>query len=142
MHTQRSSSKSGLFLMELILAIVFFAMASAICIQLFAKSYVLSNASADLSMAVASAQSAAESFQAYPHNAKSLTDLGGITIGYQYDADWQPVLDGVQGAYRVTLSYTAENSNLLTANIAVYTAQSSSKQTPIFEITTKKYIGQ
>lgn len=35
------SSKSSLFLMELIIAILFFALASAVCIQLFVKSHLL-----------------------------------------------------------------------------------------------------
>ena len=35
------SSKSSLFLMELIIAILFFSLASAVCIQLFVKSHLL-----------------------------------------------------------------------------------------------------
>lgn len=35
------SSKSSLFLMELIISILFFSLASAVCIQLFAKSHLL-----------------------------------------------------------------------------------------------------
>lgn len=35
------SSKTSLFLMELIIAILFFALASAVCIQLFVKSHLL-----------------------------------------------------------------------------------------------------
>lgn len=35
------TSKSSLFLMELIIAILFFALASAVCIQLFAKAHLL-----------------------------------------------------------------------------------------------------
>lgn len=37
------SSKISLFLMELIIAILFFALASAVCIQLFVKSHLLGN---------------------------------------------------------------------------------------------------
>ena len=37
------SSKVSLFLMELIIAILFFALASAVCIQLFVKSHLLGN---------------------------------------------------------------------------------------------------
>ena len=57
-------SKSGLFLMELIIAIAFFAVSSAICVQLFAMAHTLSTRSVGVQMAVMNAQSAAESFKA------------------------------------------------------------------------------
>jgi len=58
-----SRSKSGLFLMELIIVIAFFAVTSTICLQLFATAYRLSTRSLGLQMAVVNAQSAAETFK-------------------------------------------------------------------------------
>lgn len=49
-------SKSALFLMELIMGILFFALASALCLQLFAKAKMINEASAqkDQAMRIAS----------------------------------------------------------------------------------------
>ena len=47
-----SSSRSSLLLMELILAILFFALASAICLQLFVKASLLSRDTQELDRAV------------------------------------------------------------------------------------------
>jgi len=65
-------SKSGLFLMELIILICFFAIAAVICMQLFATAHTLNRRSVGIQMAVLHAQNAAESFRAgnYIHSAR------------------------------------------------------------------------
>lgn len=55
-----SSHKSSLFLLELIMAILFFSIASAICVQLFVKSHLLSKQAEILSIAVNECSDAAE----------------------------------------------------------------------------------
>lgn len=57
------TSKSSMFLMELIIAILFFALASAVCIQLFVKSHLLSNAASDESRALLLCQNLSEIYQ-------------------------------------------------------------------------------
>lgn len=52
MTRKYTSHKSSLFLLELILAILFFSIASAICVQLFVKSHTLSTDAQNLSIAV------------------------------------------------------------------------------------------
>lgn len=65
MKYQRSS-KSGLFLIELILGIFFFSVCATICAQIFVKSHTLSKKSVDLTHAVSFSQSLAEEFTASP----------------------------------------------------------------------------
>lgn len=55
-----SKSRTALFLMELIIAILFFSIASAVCMQLFAKAHLTSVKTRELNKAVAIAQSYAE----------------------------------------------------------------------------------
>jgi len=55
-----TSHKSSLFLLELILAILFFSIASAVCVQLFVKSHLLSKQAEILSIAVNECSDAAE----------------------------------------------------------------------------------
>ena len=46
----RESSKSSLFLLELMISIVFFALAAAGCVQVFAKAHMLSQEASRLDM--------------------------------------------------------------------------------------------
>lgn len=55
-----SSSRSELLLMEIILAILFFSLASAVCLQLFVKASLLSRDTRELDLAVRCAVSTAE----------------------------------------------------------------------------------
>ena len=55
-----SSSRSELLLMEIILSILFFSLASAVCLQLFVKASLLGKDTEELDMAVRCAVSAAE----------------------------------------------------------------------------------
>ncbi len=55
-------SKSSLFLMELIIALLFFSLASTVCIRLFVKAHALSAQTVDQNYAVNYAQNMAEAF--------------------------------------------------------------------------------
>lgn len=56
--------RSSLFLLECIIAILFFILTAAVCVCLFAKSYTLSKDSEDLTMAVHITSSYIEEFRA------------------------------------------------------------------------------
>lgn len=99
-------SKTSLFLMELIISIMFFAIASAVCIQLFVKSYQISTSSVELNHAVQWAENAAE---VYYSCSGDLNAVGGIlsekdgffvddTNGLQicFDTDWKPICEESQ----------------------------------------------
>ena len=58
----KNSSKSGIFLMELILSILFFSIAAAVCVKLFVTAHRLSDQSVNLNHAVSMAESIAEAF--------------------------------------------------------------------------------
>ncbi len=61
MSTQENS-RTSLFLMELIIVILFFAIASAVCLRLFVDAHLLSEKDKDLSHALVWAQDLSESF--------------------------------------------------------------------------------
>lgn len=58
-HRSRANS-SSLFLLELILSILFFSIASAVCVQLFVKSHILSTNARELNRSVIEVSSIAE----------------------------------------------------------------------------------
>lgn len=60
MKYQRHNNTSSLFLLELILAVLFFSVASALCIQIFTKARLMSQDARDLNFAVNEVSSMAE----------------------------------------------------------------------------------
>ena len=57
-----NTSKTGLFLMELIISILFFALAGTVCIQLFAKSHMLDGKTAAQNHAIVKCEDFCEIF--------------------------------------------------------------------------------
>lgn len=68
----RRASKSALFLMELLIAILVFALTAAICMRIFTFAKLTADSAGDLSIAVTNVQNAAECYKAY-HGDLNLT---------------------------------------------------------------------
>lgn len=103
----KTSSRTGLFLMELIIAILFFSLAGALCIQMFVKSHMISQSSTRLNHGVLWAQNTAEAFQGCNGNVIEMAKLfdtcmydiedGTCEIFYLlFDQDFQPVMPSSQ----------------------------------------------
>lgn len=60
---RKQRNRSGIFLLELMIAILFFSMASAVCIRLFVKSHTVSEDTRNLNMALNQVSAAAEVFR-------------------------------------------------------------------------------
>ena len=101
---RRSRARSSsLFLMELILAILFFSVASAVCVQFFVKSHLLSRDSNALNHAVNECSGAAELMRA----AGSVSEYIEL-LESQYPKGVYPALDGTGEApsdLNITLHY-------------------------------------
>ena len=59
-----SNSRSSLFLIELIIAILFFSLVSAVCLRAFARSHILTENARDLNAALMYVESTAELLRA------------------------------------------------------------------------------
>ncbi|MDR0596370.1 MAG: hypothetical protein LBG50_02400 [Clostridiales Family XIII bacterium] len=75
-------SKTAIFLFELMVVILIFSIAAAVCTNVFGKAYGFSEESKDLTMAVLKAESIAEEFKA------GGADKGGELL---FDKDWIPI---------------------------------------------------
>lgn len=107
----KGTSKSGLFLMELILVIALFAISAAVCLQLFAYASVTSQKAEDLSYGSMAARSAADCYQATQGDLDAVAQLlagtatdGGVSVGY--DDTWQATAQDAT----YTLELTAQNA--------------------------------
>lgn len=123
------SSKSSAFLMELILSILFFSIASAVCIQLFAKAHLLDQKTGFQNQAVIWSETLSSLWQAsdgalspvwerlsedYPEStdAIQLSD-SGMVLTIALDKNGQPVTDSSQTALLAELTGTAFDENTL-----------------------------
>lgn len=88
-------SRSSLFLMELIIAILFFSLTGAVCIQLFVKAHLISRSTIELNHAIVQAQNLAEIWLS--------TDGAEQPAPLYFDSDWNPC----QQAPSETAGYTA-----------------------------------
>ena len=94
MENRVRPTRSGLFAIELMVAVGVFALAAAIAIGLFVRSEVISRRSADLTRAVSEASSAAECFKAAGGDMKETASLlGTFAVGdavtISYDGSWE-----------------------------------------------------
>ena len=113
---KNKSSKSGLFLMELILSILFFSLASAVCVQLFVKSHLISQQSVDLNSAVERCQNVAEAFYGTNGNIDEMMLL--FDNSYQNSSDQSAFfLDEPPYTISVTLQ---EKDSMLICNISAH----------------------
>ena len=92
---KNTPSKSSLFLIELIIAILFFTVASGICIQLFSKSFLLSQSSKNLSTASRLVSNTAEVLESCGGSLEEVQSLfpesvaDGDSIRFYYNASWE-----------------------------------------------------
>ncbi len=119
-------SKSSLFLMELIISILFFSMASTVCIRLFVRAHTMGAQTINESHAVNIAQNLAEGFLGSEGDMDALHALfpeGTLQDGelvLYWDGEWQPcgLKDASYTAKVTDLGYS-QGSGLTSADISI-----------------------
>ena len=130
------TSKSSLFLMELIISILFFSIASAVCIQLFVKAHLMNIRTQEQNQTVVWSQNLAELWRAYDgdilliynqlcadyaceDSSVYLTNVPPYTLVLYFNEDWE--LSDSNITYHVVLSGTTydETSRLITSEIKI-----------------------
>lgn len=145
MAVQRSS-RSGLFLLELMIVILFFAVTSAICMNLFVKAHLTSAAGSELTAAVREVQSVAELFKAVDGDLKTLAEslgvqgAGGPALDLYYDKNWVPTGNKEDAVYTISVvldeTIHPDRQDCLRAQVIARTEEKE-----IFEVPVKKCVG-
>ena len=133
MKYQRHNNISSLFLLELILAVLFFSVASALCIQIFTKAHLMSQDARDLNFAVNEISSMAEQISAgtlHSDTAASSDDTASDPSTQMPDDSLQDAAayydsgyascEKADAVYVLTVHYEPENT-LLKAHISMDT---------------------
>lgn len=139
-------SGSGLFLMEMIVAVFFFVVCASTCILAFAKADSMSRLAKDRNGAVIAAQSAVEIWKA--EGVEGLTEQMGLTVrdgeasAYWifWDAGWQVRREGLSGdsrpSYAAAVEMTDGGDGLEEIRIAIRRYE---EETPLFELEASRY---
>ena len=133
MKYQRHNNISSLFLLELILAVLFFSVASALCIHIFTKAHLMSQDARDLNFAVNEVSSMAEQISAgtlHSDTAASSDDTASDPSTQMPDDSLQDAAayydsgyascEKADAVYVLTVHYEPENT-LLKAHISMDT---------------------
>lgn len=137
-------SHSTLFLMELIIAILFFSLASTICIQLFAKAHLLSKKTVNENYAVTQSQNLAEIFRATEGNLSEMSKLlsnaqiSDNTLTLYFTSDWASCTEADAG-YVATLKSSITVDNFQKAEIDV-SHYNSTEEKNIYSLTVIHHI--
>lgn len=122
---------SSLFLMELILAILFFSVASAVCVQIFVKAHLLSRRAEAKRHAVTECTNAAETFKVSP------ADTSGTSFTY-FDRNFD-LCEKKESAYCMKTVVTEEN-NMVRAQISMWEMKGEQKETPLYQLNTGRHL--
>lgn len=117
-----TGSRTGMFLAELIIVLLFFAISAAVCMKLFTFAYITTEHSSDISHAVSAAQNTAECFKASEGDVLQTARLLGAAvqnnrISYQPDDYISLTLEAVPDTDSASVSgnikVTGKNNKLL-----------------------------
>ncbi len=139
----KNNSKTSLFLMELIIVILFFSIASVVCVQLFVNAYSTNENTKQISKGNVLIQNIAESFSGcggdlgemsalFAGSADVNTSEAGMNL--YFTEDGKPT-DSSRATYTASISVHDDNGTpvsetaghegcMLTANISIYQADS------------------
>ena len=105
----QNNTRSSLFLIELIIAILFFSLGAAVCVQAFVKAHTVTAQARDLSFASSTVSSAASAVKYTDGSLEQVRDLfpgafaDGEDIAVCYGADFAPCqADGAEYTLRIS----------------------------------------
>ncbi len=129
-------SKSALFLMELMITTLFFALASTVCVQLFVKAHQINRETRVRDAMLVSVQNIAETWLAGESSLadgdREVTVTDGLTL--YYDGAWEAV-DASAAVYVLTLTQSGDHEN----DYAQLTVEKIGENTSVFSLDLTKH---
>ncbi len=148
MAFKKRAQTSGMFLLELILAILFFAIVSSVCVRFFVKSHIYSRDAMRLSHSVSEVSSILEIAASDPdpeditgliksaYPSASVYKTGGWQVVIWYDAEFTPCPEA-DAVYALYTEIAQEEDGFLTTGCTMYTRDLSKT---IYTLTSERYI--
>lgn len=104
-------SKSALFLMELIIVIFFFALTSAVCLQVFVKAHSVSENTKDLNEAILWADNAAEIFFEHGNDTETIKGMLSEVFPKNGEASYNLSFDSDDSFLYMTYSFDKKETH-------------------------------
>ena len=124
----KTNSKTSLFLMELIIVILFFSIASVVCVQLFVNAYNTNTVTKESSQATLIIQNLAEGYLGTDGDIESMVPLYDSAV-YEngslvlfYDNEWNTLSDSASASYTARISSSGSAGSGETAGGIMKTA--------------------
>lgn len=117
-------AKSGAFLLEFVIILLVFSLASAVCVRLFFTARSLAEGSDELDGAVAAATRVSETLKSTDGSDAAIDALFGASRTICLDGDWSECAES-EAEYRITADLTASDEaagRLLSGTVAVSAA--------------------
>lgn len=136
---RQNKASSGVFMLEMIIVILFFAIASVICVGLFVEARLLSSQSALLSNATNLCRNAAECVRSVGDDPAALTELlSGAPVGEDYVVCYNSNMEAVaedapDARYRLVIDFDRQQE-MLFADITL-----SGQDAPLYTLQTAHY---
>lgn len=135
---KKNGSGTGLFMMEMIVAVCFFILCASTCILVFVKADTMSRLARDTNSGVVAAESMAEVWKAEGSDglaARLEVQIDGNQGKIFWDKNWNPVTGAADAAYLGELTWEAQDG-LETAQIVV----SRTDNQELFSMTVSRYL--
>jgi hypothetical protein len=129
----KGMSRSHLFLVELIIVILFFAFSSIITVQVFGRSFHLDNDTTALNGAVIAVQTVAET-----DKNTDFKDIDPTEKTAYFSKEWTPS-EPTAAEYKLVTKTSFAEQEAGTMAIYDYTAVSTTDNSVIYQLQTKKY---
>lgn len=133
---KKTFSKSGLFLIEFMIVLLFFSISATVCVSVFMKADSLNKRSNEKNQALFLVQSTAETIKTFNFSDMSNEKLtNSLKQQSYYDEDWQPCEKTDSYKYILSVDTSEDDSGMFTAQISV-----SEAKDVIYHLEVKKYI--
>lgn len=135
---KKNGSGTGLFMMEMIVAVCFFILCASTCILVFVKADTMSRLARDTNSGVVAAESMAEVWKAEGSDglaARLEAQIDGNQGKIFWDKSWNTVTGAADAAYLGELTWEAQDG-LETAQIVV----SRTDNQELFSMTVSRYL--
>ena len=132
---QRSNSRLSLFLMELIVAIMFFSLSAAVCVRLFSSAHFMSENTKNMSNATVWTQNLAETFESEKGDLSAIakfypeayitydhadTSMRSGAIVLFFDSNWDRIDSLPDASYVAYLSITTKDASEVYKDVTDY----------------------
>lgn len=143
--TRTPAKRSSLFLLELIIAILFFSLASAVCVRFFVKAHTISRDAVELNNALEKVSGyaevflAADSFSAYieDYTDGQLVAENDSEYLIYYNSDWE-ICGSADASYTIEIQIS-ENGSLEHALFTAYRLSDTAADSEIYSLETDRY---